>query len=124
MLTNLHSILYLQEGPASKGGPIYEVIKFPAPEGVWNTSNLNKFWFTQQSSNFPSGIPYHKGLKGSKIPKMIDLASTGLRRSASLANKPKEKYGLFDKLSLTVIRACEVANNAHIFITRSNQYIW
>ena len=39
---------------------------------------------------------------------MLDLASTGIRRSARLANKP-EKYALFDKFSLAVIGACTVA---------------
>ena len=36
-------------------------------------------------------------------------------------NKPRQKNGLFDKLSLAVIVACEVANNHYIFLTRSNQ---
>ena len=36
--------------------------------------------------------------KGSKNPNMIDLTSTGLRISARLANKPKQKYGLITKL--------------------------
>ena len=31
-----------------------------------------------------------KGDKGSKMPKMINLASAGLRKSARLANKPKQ----------------------------------
>ena len=66
----------------------------------------------------PSGMTYREGEKGSKMPKMIDLASTGLRRSSRLANKPKQKYGLFDKFSLAVIGACKVANNPHIFLTR------
>ena len=54
---------------------------------------------------------------------MINLAPTGLRRSARLANKPKQKYGLFAKLSLSVNRACDVAKNAHTFLTRANQKI-
>ena len=54
---------------------------------------------------------------------MIDMASTGLRRSARLANKPIRKYGLFDKLSLSVIGECEVAKNLHIFLTIANQQI-
>ena len=41
---------------------------------------------------------------------MIDIVSTGLRRSVRLANKPKQKYGLFAKFSLAVIGACEVNN--------------
>ena len=57
------------------------------------------------------------------MPKMIDLAPTGLRISARLANKIKQKYGLFAKLSLSVVGACEEANNTHIFLTISNQHI-
>ena len=38
-------------------------------------------------------------------------------------NKPKRKYGLFSKLSLALIEACEVAKKPHIFITRENQHI-
>ena len=53
---------------------------------------------------------------------MLDLSSTGLRRSASLANKTKQKYGLFSKLSLAIVGACEVAKNPHIFLTRANQH--
>ena len=40
-----------------------------------------------------------------------------------MANKPKQKYGLFAKLSLALIGACEVAKNPHTFITRENQHI-
>ena len=54
---------------------------------------------------------------------MIDLVSTALGISTRLDNKPTHKYGLFDKFSLSVIGACEVANNTDIFLTRSNQYI-
>ena len=54
---------------------------------------------------------------------MIDIVSTGLSRSVRLANKPKQKYGLFAKFSLALIGACEVANNSHIFLTRVNQHI-
>ena len=57
------------------------------------------------------------------MPKMIDIASTGLRRSVGLDNKPKQKYGLFTKLWLIVLRACQVAKNPHIFLTRSDQHI-
>ena len=53
---------------------------------------------------------------------MIDMASTGLRRSSRLANKPRQKYGLFSKLSWAVIGACEVSNNLHIFIAIANQH--
>ena len=57
------------------------------------------------------------------MPNMIDLASTGLRISARLANKSKWKYGLFDKLSLAEMGAYEVANKPHIFLTIENQQI-
>ena len=40
-----------------------------------------------------------------------------------MANKPKQKYGLFAKFSLAVIGACEVAKNPQIFLTRANQRI-
>ena len=52
------------------------------------------------------------------MPKMINLASTGISKSARFDNKPKPKYGLFAKLYLAVIGVCEVAKNPHIFITR------
>ena len=54
---------------------------------------------------------------------MTDLASTGLMIYAMLANKPRQKYGLFDTFSLALIGACEVAKNPHIFLTRANQHI-
>ena len=50
------------------------------------------------------------------MSKMINMASTFLRISARLANKPKQKYALFDKLSLAVFGACEVDKKLHIFI--------
>ena len=68
-------------------------------------------------------MPSREGGNGSKIPKTIDIASTGCSISAKLDNKPRQKYGLFDKLSLLVIGVCELANNPHIFITRANQHI-
>ena len=57
------------------------------------------------------------------MPKMTDMTSTGIRRFARLANKPKQNDGLLSKLSLSLIGACEVAKNSHIFLTRENQYI-
>ena len=48
---------------------------------------------------------------------------TGLRIYVRLANKPKQKYGLFHTFSLAVIGAYEVAKNPHIFLTRANQHI-
>ena len=52
------------------------------------------------------------------MPKVIDVESTGIRISARFDNKPKQKYGLFDKLSLVVVGTCEVANSPNIFLTR------
>ena len=57
------------------------------------------------------------------MPKMIDLAPTGLRISARLANKIKQKYGLFAKFALAAIGSCEVAKNSHIFLSIENQHI-
>ena len=53
---------------------------------------------------------------------MLDLVSTGIMRSSRLGSKPKQKYGLFDKLSLAVVGSHEVAKNPHIFITRENKH--
>ena len=53
---------------------------------------------------------------------MADLASTGIMIYARLDNKPRQKYSLFDKLSLAVIGACEAAKKPHIFLTIANQY--
>ena len=52
---------------------------------------------------------------------MVYLESADIRRSARLANKYKQKYGLFSKFSLALIGACDLAKNPHIFLTRSNQ---
>ena len=57
------------------------------------------------------------------MPRMINLASTGPSRYASLANKPRQKYVLFAKLSLELIGACEVAKNPQIFLTTEIQHI-
>ena len=57
------------------------------------------------------------------MPKIMDLESTGLRRSSRLDNKPKQKYGIFAKFSLEVIGACEVDKKPHISLTRANQHI-
>ena len=54
---------------------------------------------------------------------MINLASTCIRISARLANKSRQKYGLFDKFSLAVVGSCEVAKNPQIFLIRVNQHI-
>ena len=53
---------------------------------------------------------------------MLNLESTGLKRYARLANTSKQKC-LFAKLSLAVVRGCDVAKNSHIFLTRANQLI-
>ena len=48
---------------------------------------------------------------------MIDLVSTIISISFRLANKTKQKYGLFAKLSLASIGSYEVAKNPYIFLT-------
>ena len=68
----------------------------------------------------PNGMTSCDVEKGRNIPKMMDLASTGIRRSARLANKPRQKYGLCAKFSLSVIGACEVANKIHTILIRAN----
>ena len=55
------------------------------------------------------------------MTKTIYLASTGLRGSASLDNKPKQTYGLFSKFSLSVIGTCKVSNNPDIFLTMAKK---
>ena len=96
---NLKTLMLLQSKPHvqevlySVGVYASEVIEHTDSEGVLKKSHLTKVCFDQQWSNAPSGMPSRKGdkgSKGSKIPKMIDLASTGLRRSSRLANKPKK----------------------------------
>ena len=106
----------------SEGAAASEVIERPDSYGFKNTSNLNKLRFNQQASSSPSGITSSEVEKVSKMPKMIDLASTNLKRSDRLANKPKQKYNLFHRFLLSVIVACEVAKKSHIFITRANQH--
>ena len=63
-------------------------------------------------------MPSREGEKGSKMPKMINIASTGVKSSARLDNKPKQRYGLFAKLSLAVNVECDISKNPHIFTTR------
>ena len=67
-------------------------------------------------------MPSNEGLKGSKMPKMINLVSTIIRRYAGLDSKPRQKYGSFAKLSLAVTEACEVAKNPQIFLTRKPKH--
>ena len=51
----------------------------------------------------PVGFHITREKREKKIPNMINLASTGLSRSTRLANKPKQEYGLFSKLSFSLI---------------------
>ena len=100
-------ITSLQSGPHLHGGqvinevPTYALHKNKFSKGVRNTSKLKKVGFTQQPYNTTSGIPYYEGDKGdkeSKMPSMISLESPGLRISARLTIKPKQKYSLFSNL--------------------------
>ena len=61
MLVLLQSVSHVEEIPDRKGFPVSEVMKRPVSEGVRNKSNLNKVRFSQQSSNYPSRMPYHGG---------------------------------------------------------------
>ena len=122
MITLSQNVQQVQESPVREGASVYEVTKRPFQEEVRNKSNLKKVCFTQQSPNVPSGIPSCK-IFLSKMPKMVDLASTDLRRFARLANKPRQKYGLFSKLSLELIGACDVDKNSHTFLARENIHI-
>ena len=67
-------------------------------------------------------MPSSEEKKGQKMPNMTNLESTDIRGSASFAKKPR-KYGLFAKLSLSVVGAREVDYNPHIFLTRVDQHI-
>ena len=53
---------------------------------------------------------------------IIDMVATGLSRSAMLANKDKQIYGLFYIFLFMVIVSCEVDTHPHILLTRANQY--
>ena len=105
----MQSVLHTQESPAREGEPVSKVTIRLVSEGVQNTSNLNKFIFAQQSSNSPSGIPSSWVEKGQKMPNMIDLSSTGISRYPTLANKHKQKYGSFSRLSLAIIGVCGIS---------------
>ena len=103
---------HVQESMSIKGESISKVNKRPDSEGFRNTSNLKIVFFDQQSYNAPSVMPYcevHKGEKEQNIPKTTDMASASLRTYARLDKKPKEEYGLFDKLQLSLIGEREVA---------------
>ena len=122
----LQSEPHVQKSPSRKGVSVSEVIEIPDSEVFLNTQDWKKVAFYQQLSNAPSGVPSCEGDnvdKGSKKPNMIDISSNGIMTSARLDNKPKQKYGLFDKFPLSVIGSCEVHNNPHIFLTRENQHI-
>ena len=94
MITLSQNVQQVQESPVREGASVYEVTKRPFQEEVRNKSNLKKVCFTQQSPNVPSSMPSHEGERD-KMLNMINLASTGLRRSARLAHNPRQKYGLF-----------------------------
>ena len=101
-ITSLQSEPQVHGGQAINEVPTYASQKHKVSKGVRNTSKLNKLGFTQQPYNTTSGIPYYGGDKGdkeSKMPSMISLESTGIRISARLTHKPKQKYGLFSNLS-------------------------
>ena len=120
------SKMHVQESPARRGVSDSEVHENPVSKGFKNTSNLKTVLFAQQSSNSPSAIPSYERYKEeelSKTPKMINLVSTGLKRSGILDIKPQKKYSLFAKYSFTVVAAREVANKTHTFLTRENQNI-
>ena len=97
--TLLQLIQQVQESPTSEGASLSEVINSPVSEGVQNKSNLKKVWFDQQSSNIPSRNAVSRGRKRMKSPRIINIESTGPRRSTRLANKPRQKNGLFYKFS-------------------------
>ena len=84
------SVPHVQEDPASEGASVSEVIECRDVELFWNTSNLNKVSFDQKLSKASSGMKYLEREKRLKIPKMINLSWTCLRRSARLANKTKQ----------------------------------
>ena len=91
------------------------------PKEFETNRNEEKLLFPNNHPMLPEGYHHEneKREKREKMHKMIDIASTGLRRSTKLDNKPKLKYGLFDQFSLSVIGACEVSKNLHIFLTRA-----
>ena len=73
----------------------------------------------------PSGMPFckvYKGEKGSKISKMINMVSTGIRISDRLGLNIYI-YGLFDKFALAVVGSCEVAKKPQTFLNRTNQHV-
>ena len=65
---------------------------------------FQKFILLNNHPRQPVGGHFARG-ENDKLPEMIDLASTSLSKSARLASKIKQKYGLFAKLSLAVIWA-------------------
>ena len=60
-IASSQSVPHVQEGPDSKEESFSEVIQLPVSEVFQNISNLNKVFLAQQSSNAPSGMPYHEG---------------------------------------------------------------
>ena len=96
MITPLQPVKQIQGSPVIKRAPVSEVTKLPVPEGgpkhIKFTKNLLFSTIIQRAQ----WDAISRSRKGPKMPKAIDLTSTGIRRSASLSNKK----GLFSKLSL------------------------
>ena len=122
IITFLQSVQQGQEILVSEGESVSEVIKRPVSEVVWNISNLQKEIFLSiiQRTQWDAIL---REITGIKIPKLIDLASTGLRKYIILAKQPRQKYVLFAKFSLAVTWVYKVDNNPHIFLIRENQHI-
>ena len=67
---------HVQESPVIKGAPASELHERPASDGFRNTSKLKKVGF-QKLSTATCEMPSregHKGVQGSLITKIIDLA--------------------------------------------------
>ena len=93
----------------------FELNKHTVSEGVRNTPKLEILVLLEIHPTRPVGYYLAREIRGiqslknkNKIPNMINLSSTGIRRSSRLVNKTKQKYGLIDEFSLEVIGACEV----------------
>ena len=114
---------HVHEGPSSMGQSASKSYKQPVSKRFCNTSKLSKVGLSQNPPKAPSGIPSFEGKELSKMANIVDLATTGLRISSRLDNKPKQKYGFFSKLLLEGVEACGMAEKYHIFLTRSNQHI-
>ena len=76
---------HVKYSPVIEGVSAYKVHEHTYSEVFQNTSNLNKVFVTQQSSNATSMMPYHgvnRVQRYQKYSKKNDLASTGIRKSA------------------------------------------